>query len=358
MYKIIQWATGNVGKASLRSILTTPDYQLVGLFVYDPTKAGRDAGEICGLENVGVRATSDPEEIIALDAHCVVFNGLGDTRSPAESEAFICRLLAAGKNVVSTAVSTHIHPRSMQPEVRERIEAACRQGGATFFSSGINPGYTFDMLPVALSQMCDRIDHIHCVELVDMAHYTSKQIAHEAIGMGQPPDKEVMARLGDVSKHHPYFVSAHMLEDAFGIEFDDLTVVLDKALTDKPINCPWGVVEKGTVAALRMRMQGLIGGRPKCTWDLIWRVSNDVAPDWPIGDSSWEVNITGDPSMRCRFDIRSEEHRTVSLVTSMTAVSAIRAVIEAEPGIVTRLDLPVFAGGRLSAEADAASGRR
>jgi hypothetical protein len=353
MYRIIQWATGAVGMASLQSVLATPDYELVGAFVYNPDKSGRDVGELAGMGKLGVMTTSDPEEIYAMEADCVVFNALGDTRGPAgvaESEEAICRLLASGKNVVSTAVTAHIHPRAMKPETRARLEAACRQGGTSYHSNGINPGFTFDMLPIALTNMSDRIDHIHCVELVDMSRSHSREIVHEGVGMGYPPEKEVLSSLAQSSKAHPYYVGAYMLEDAFGIEFDDVKVTLDKAVTDVPITCPWGVVEVGTTAALRMRMQAYIAGQARATWDLIWRVSNDVAPDWPTGDSSWEVNITGDPSMRCRFDMESDQHRAVSLLTSMTAVNAIRAVIQAEPGVKTRLDLPVFAGGRFSSK--------
>jgi 4-hydroxy-tetrahydrodipicolinate reductase len=349
IYKIIQWATGNVGTASLRSILVTPDYQLVGAYVYSPDKSGRDVGELCGLGPVGVLTTSDPDAVLALEADCVVFNALGDTRDPAESEDAICRLLASGKNVVSTAVSSHIHPKRMAPEVRARIEAACRQGGVSFHSSGINPGFAFDVLPIQLSAVCDRIDHIHCVELVDMAHYSSRQIVHDAIGMGQRPDRPGAASLARQYRDHPYYVCALLIEEAFGITFDNVVVSLDKAVTDRPVQCPWGVVEPGTVAAQRMRLEGLLRGKVLCTWDVIWRVSNDVAPDWPSGDSSWEVNIAGEPDMHCRLDLKAAQNRTVSLVTSMHAANQIRAVVAAEPGIVTRLDLPLTAGGRFAA---------
>jgi hypothetical protein len=348
MYKIIQWATGAVGMASLKSVLATPDYELVGCFVYSADKSGRDVGELCGMDKLGVITASDPDEIYAMEADCVVFNALGDTRGPAgvdAAEEAICRLLASGKNVVSTAVTSHIHPKAMRPEIRARIEEACRKGGTSYHSNGINPGYTFDMLPIAVSNMSDRIDHIHCVELVDMSRSHSTAIVHEGVGMGYPPDKATMSSLAIESKQHPYFVSAYIIEDAFGIQFEDVKVTFDKVPTPVRIECPWGVAEPGTTAALRMRLEAFIAGKPRATWDLIWRISNDVAPDWPIGDSSWEVNIDGDPSMRCRFDMDSDQHRAVSLLTSMTAVSAIRPIIKADPGIKTRLDLPMFAGG-------------
>ena len=121
----------------------------------------------------------------------------------------------------------------------------------------------------------------------------------------------------------------------------------EKAVTKQRVVCAWGTAEPGTVAARRTRYAGVIAGKVRATWDIVWRVSQDVAPDWPSGDAAWEVRISGDPELRCRFDAKSARGRSVSLVTAMHAVNAIPAVIEASPGIKTRLDLSLFAGGYL-----------
>lgn len=345
VYRVVQWATGNVGAASLRAVQRNPHLQLVGAYVYSGEKAGKDVGELCGLGAVGVKASANADEIIAMPADCAIYNALGETRDPAACVDDICRLLASGKNVVSTAVSQHIHPDAMPEDVRARIVEACRAGGVSFHSSGINPGFAFEMLPIALSAVCGRIDHIHCVELVNMAQYTSKQIVHGAIGMGLPPDQLAYADREGPFHSSPWAASARLVEDAFGVKFDTVRVTRAKVVADRPIQCPWGVVDAGTVAARRSRTEGMKDGVSLFTWDLIWRVSDEVAPDWPVGDASWEVKITGEPTLHCRIDTESAEHRVVSVLTSQHAVNAIPAVIAAAPGIKTRLDLPVFAGG-------------
>jgi hypothetical protein len=348
MHRIIQWATGNVGKASLRAIIETPDFELVGLYVYSADKAGQDAGEICGKGNVGVAATNDMDTVLALDADCVVFNGLGDTRDPAETEATICRILASGKNVVSTAISRHIHRGAMSADTRERLEAACAQGQSSFFSSGINPGFSAEALPIAITGVADRIDHIHCVELVDMAHYTSGQIVHDAIGMGQPADYKTPLENDGPVEENAYYTSPLLMQDAFGLTFDEVARSTEKALAREAIQCPWGVVEQGTIAGLRMRIRGMLNGVPRFTSDMVWKVTDDVPDDWPTGDSSWIITIEGDPAINCRFDIESKTGRTVSHVTAMAAFNRVRDVIAAKPGIRTRLDFPLTSGGRIS----------
>jgi 4-hydroxy-tetrahydrodipicolinate reductase len=350
MYRIIQWATGNVGKASLRSIIDTPDFELVGLYVYGADKVGLDAGDICGVGKVGIAATNDLEAILATRADCVVFNGLGDTKDPDTTEQMICRILASGKNVVSTAISRHIHAAAMSPQTRERLEAACREGNSSFFSSGINPGFSADALAFAISAVADRIDHIHCIELVDMAHYTSGQIVHEAIGMGKPADYSTPLENDGPVEENAYYTSALLMQDGFDMTFDEVVRSTEKAFAQEAIECPWGVIEKGTIAGLRMRLRGLVGGKPRFTSDMVWKVTDNVPDDWPTGDSSWIVAIEGDPAINCHIDIESKTGRTVSHVTSAAAFNRVRDVIAAEPGIRTRLDFPLASGGRFPSQ--------
>src|SRR5437764_13236224 len=93
--RVIQWATGGVGRAAIEGVVHHPDLELVGCWVHSADKDGRDVGEICGGAPIGVNATSDRDEILALDADCVVYSPvLADPRDVAD-------LLASGKNVVT-----------------------------------------------------------------------------------------------------------------------------------------------------------------------------------------------------------------------------------------------------------------
>ena len=66
--KVIQWSTGNVGRYALRSIVGHPELELVGLFVSSEAKEGKDAGELAGIDPVGVKATRDMDALLAMDA--------------------------------------------------------------------------------------------------------------------------------------------------------------------------------------------------------------------------------------------------------------------------------------------------
>ena len=119
MLRIIQWATGSVGRHAVAAVHDHPDLELVGAIVYSDAKAGRDVGDGCGIGDVGLTATTDPDEIVALDADCVLYMPQGEM-NPMGALDDICRLLMSGKNVVSTAVTGLIYPRSLGDRVVER----------------------------------------------------------------------------------------------------------------------------------------------------------------------------------------------------------------------------------------------
>jgi hypothetical protein len=158
MLRVIQWATGAVGRHAVAAVHRHPELELVGAYVYSDAKARRDVGDVCGIANIGVTATSDPEEIIALDADCVLYMPLGEM-NPYGALDDICRLLASGKNVVSTAVTALIYPKAMGQPVVDRLEAACAEGRSSFHATGIEPGWAAEVLPLTMSAISRESTH-------------------------------------------------------------------------------------------------------------------------------------------------------------------------------------------------------
>lgn len=101
-YRLVIWGPGDMGGRALRTALESPDFEVVGVKVFSPHKHGRDIGELAGLAPVGVAATTSKDEILALDADCVVHT----PTTPAliqGADADVVDLLESGKNVVSAA---------------------------------------------------------------------------------------------------------------------------------------------------------------------------------------------------------------------------------------------------------------
>ncbi|HYV57078.1 MAG TPA: hypothetical protein VE911_06020 [Candidatus Nitrosopolaris sp.] len=343
-YRVIQWSTGNVGHFALRCIIGHPELELVGLWVHGAAKAGKDAGALCGLPPVGVRATTDADALLALDADCVCYTATADLR-PFEALEDICRILASGKNVVSSSVVPLVHPRSFFPEVRDRLADACRQGGTSFLTSGVDPGFANDLLPLVLSGLCERWEEVRILEIINYATYDQPQVLFETMGFGKPLDHTSLL-LAPGSLTFAWGGTVRLLAEGLGVELETILETHERRPATRPIRIGAHTVEPGTMAALRFEVQGIIDGRPAIVIEHVTRLDDALAPDWPTG-KGYRVIIKGTPALRCDFEF-GDEHGDLAvggvLVTATRLVNAIPAVCQAAPGLLSALDLPLVTG--------------
>jgi 4-hydroxy-tetrahydrodipicolinate reductase len=268
----------------------------------------------------------------------------------------ICRLLASGKNVVSSAVEYHayfrpgVHLKGAGEHAEARLRAACQQGRSSFFHVGINPGFTMDLWPITLSRVCRRIDKLTATEVVDMTRYTSIHMVRDAIGFGMQPDQPVPVDVHNQDVYESaYYISMRMLADAIGIELDEVRYHRDVAVTNRSFDIAAGTIEAGTVAAMRFVFDGVVGDQPVLSLQVVWRVSDDVAPEWPRGDSRWLLHIDGDPIVDSQLVMATEEDagRAVSLSVATLLLNAVPTVVHAAPGLLDNLTMPLHGGGYL-----------
>ena len=137
-YKVIQWATGGVGRAAVSYIAAHPELELVGGWVSSAEKEGKDVGELCGLPALGVMATRDADALVDMDADCVMYSPVMADRG------LVARLLASGKNVVTPLGWFYPGDRDVGD-----LEAACLQGGTTLHGTGIHPGGILSLIHIS-----------------------------------------------------------------------------------------------------------------------------------------------------------------------------------------------------------------
>ncbi len=344
MLRVIQWATGNVGRAAVAAVHRHPDLTLVGAFVYDQAKAGRDLGDICGLKPIDVTATTDIGTILALDADCVLYMAQGEM-NPTGALDDICALLASGKNVVSTALTALIYPKSAGDDVVNRLEAACDIGRSSFHGTGIEPGWASEVLPLTISGIVSRIDSIVVQELMDYSTYAVPEVMYDIMGFGQPPDAPVPLAVPELAAS-AFRAPLQLVADGLDADIDRFDYHREVAVAAAPITAKFGTIETGTVSAQRFSCTAVIGGRPALTIEHITRIGPDQAPDWPTG-RGWRVTVEGEPSMILDATIAihgEDDTQQGCLGTAMHAVHAIGPVCAAPPGIQTFLDLPIIRG--------------
>ena len=169
-YRVVQWTTGNVGAYALNGIIHHSELELVGLFAHSDDKQGRDAGELCAYgKSTGIKATNDVEALLALKPDCVCYT-TNHSFNPGYIEE-LCRMLEAGINVTSTANPSLNYPSApMNRKIVERLNRACDLGQSTLFTSGIDPGASGDIFPLALAGLSERVDSIRITEVGFIGH--------------------------------------------------------------------------------------------------------------------------------------------------------------------------------------------
>lgn len=333
-YRVVQWATGNIGTRSLRAVLEHPGLTLAGLFVHTRDKAGCDAGDLCGLAGTGVTATQDVEEIVALGADCVLY-------MPRLCDIdHVCRLLAAGTNIVTTCGEFH-RPASMAPDVRERVAAACARGRTSIHSTGSSPGFISEAVPLVLTSIQRRLDSVTIDEFADLSRRDSPGILFAVMGFGKPPAEFDDRRLEHLRSS--FGPSLHLVADALGLPLDSVTVSGEVATAARATRIAAGELEAGTVAAQRVTVSGMRAGRPLLRFRANWYCTTDLDPVWDLRDTGWHVSVEGDAPLE--VDIRMAvplAHMAAMSpgYTANRAVNAVPVVCEAEPGIRSTLDLP------------------
>ena len=333
-YRVVQWATGNIGTCSLRAVIEHPNLTLAGVYVYSPEKAGRDAGELCGLGPTGVLATGDVDEIVSLGADCVLYM----PRACNFDE--VCRLLASGANVVTTRGEFH-RAESLEPAVREQVEAACTQGGTSIHSTGSSPGFITEAVPIVLTSIQRRLDSLTIDESADLSSRDSPDLLFQIMGFGKPPGDFDERRLshGRIS----FGPSLELVAEALGMSLDSVEASGEFATARETVDIAAGTLHAGTVAAQRMTVAGMRGGQPLLRFRATWYCTADLEPPWDVRPTGWHVTVEGDAPLDVgiSFPVPLERWASVSPgLTAHRAVNAVPVVCAAPPGIRSTVDLP------------------
>src|SRR5918997_2569599 len=187
--RVVVWSTGTIGRHAIAGVDAHPDLELVGVWTSTPEKAGKDAGELAGLgRELGVPATTDRDELVALRPDCIVHGAMTDDRV-FESIDDLTGLIRDGINVVSSGPVILLHrDGTLPPEMIDAIDEAGRQGDASLHVNGIDPGFANDVLPLVMTSLSQRIDHLKVSEIADYSTYYQPVVMKDLFGFGQPMD--------------------------------------------------------------------------------------------------------------------------------------------------------------------------
>lgn len=343
--RVIPWGTGAVGTEILTTIIDhRADLEIVGARVYSADKDGADVGALVGRNPIGVTATTDAAEVMALDADCVLYT----PRNTDIDE--VCAILASGKNVATTAFL--FHPQRTAVADRERLLDACRAGDSTVHGSGLNPGNLSGVLPLALSGMSRTIDKITLQERADWSAYDSTAITFDNMAFGQPVEDIGRTTTEFLAFNNAIFSEqVWLIADALNAGIDEVTATVDAVAAESDHQIFDHVLRAGTTAGQRWNWSGRRNGETLVEIETLWTVGGEYPRHWPRPQHGWTLTIEGDPSMRTHFfslasftrDASMEEHvRSANVATAMQILNAVPAVCEAPPGFATMATLPLI----------------
>ncbi len=341
--RVIQWATGGVGRAAIEGVLDHPDLELVGAWVHSPSKDGVDLGTLVGREPIGVTATTDIDALLALDAECVVYSPF--MADPGVVEA----ILGSGKNVV-TPLGWFYPPA----DERRRFDEMAREAGVTLHGTGIHPGGITERFPLMVSALSGSITHVRAEEFSDIRTYGAPDVVRDWMLFGKTPEEARTSIMAD-ALGTGFRQSVMMVADELGFDIEpQLRTTHEMAVATAPIDSPIGPIQPGTVAAQRFSWEALVDGQPVIAATVNWLMGDEhLDPAWGFGPDGerFEVEVTGDPGCLTIFkklhppSIEAGLRRNPGIVaTAMHCVNAVPYVCAAEPGLLTYLDLPLVSG--------------
>jgi 2,4-diaminopentanoate dehydrogenase len=344
--RVVVWSSGGVGSIAIDAVHRRPDLELVGLWVHSRDKVGRDAGELAGGDPIGISATDDADALIALRPDCVVYAASGPERDAAAVPDYL-RLLGAGINVVSTTSTSLIYPPAYySPDWRNQLEVTARSGSASFYGSGIFPGFGSDQLALLLATQSKKIRCIKATEIALNDHYPVADVMMNGMGFGHPLDFEPLMKTPGFIQM-AWAAPIHLIAEGLGVEVEEIRGSLDRRLTDRDIEVAFGTVKAGTCGAVLTRAAGVVNGREAIVIEHIIRMARDVAPDWLASefDATYRVDIDGEPDIHCAMTMGAAEGHAAGhaamAATAMRVVNAIPYVVAARPGLLSSLDIPM-----------------
>ena len=231
----------------------------------------------------------------------------------------------------------------------QRIEDSAREGDSTVFFTGVDPGFATDLLPFALAGTCQSIEQIRTMEIADYATYDGATVMFDVMGFGNEiGDLPMLYQPGVLSI--AWGTAIRQLAAGLGIEVDEIKDAVEQEPAPEDFEVAVGMIKKGTVAAVRFQIEGMVKGKPVIVVEHVTRLRGDLRPDWaqpaqPGG--SYRVEITGEPSYVmdiCPTSRNGDHNYAAILAAAGRIVNAIPDVVAAPAGIRTTLDMPLVTG--------------
>ena len=323
--RVIQYGLGPIGSAVARHIVERQGLELVGAVDIDPAMTGRDAGEVLGLgRSLGFPVDERLAQVTGRTVADVVLHTTASYFHLMKGQ--ILEILEAGLDIVSTSEELSF-PWLAHPFEAAEIDAAARHAGKTVLGTGVNPGFIMDALPLSLTAICQRVDHIDVTRIINAS--TRRGPFQAKIGSGMTLEafnaRMAAGRMGHVGLPE----SVGMVFHTLGRTLVRYESTVEAMIADRPIKTDAFDVLPGQVCGLKQVARGYSGEGEFMKLTFIAALDAESEAD--------VIKISGKPDLEVRLQGTNGDIATVAI-----AVNAVRGVNVAAPGLVTMRDLPLI----------------
>ncbi|RMF93838.1 MAG: dihydrodipicolinate reductase [Nitrospinota bacterium] len=322
--RVICYGLGPIGMGVARHLLTKRGYTIVGAVDIAPDKVGKDLGRLLDLDReLGIVVRNDPPDLFAQVKADVVLHTTASFLPRVYPQ--LIEILQAGMHVISTTEELAF-PSLQHPDLARELDQIARQQGVTLLGTGVNPGFVMDRLVLTLSGVCQHIDHIRALRVVDAAQ--RRLPLQRKIGAGLTPEefqaKSQREKIGHIGLIESVALIAHGLQ----WELKDIQETVTPVIAERHVQTPYLEVPPGAVAGIRHTARGIVGGEARIELELQMYVGAEDPRD--------VITISGVPPLQMTLagGIMGDQ-ATVAIV-----VNSIPVVLKSPPGLQTVIDLP------------------
>ncbi|MCL2675110.1 MAG: 2,4-diaminopentanoate dehydrogenase [Firmicutes bacterium] len=329
--KVAIWGFGAMGRGVTAMLLGKKGVEITGV-VNRRSEVGREIHEVLNLKRGAhppITITNRVEDVIFRKSCDVVVLCTDSFTKDAFDKI---KLALENKiNVVSTA-EEFAYPQAQNPDLATQLDKIAKENGVTALGTGINPGFILDYLIIALTGTCENVETITARRVNDLSPFGTAVMHEQGVGIS-PLEYDRRMKEGSLAGHVGFPESISMIADSLGWKLDKIEQTKDPIISNTHRKTPYAEVNPGNLAGIRQQGYGYVGGGVKIHMDhpqqILPGTENIATGDY--------IQIKGKPDIS--MAINPEIPGGIGTI-SMT-VNMIPHVINACPGVVTMLDLPV-----------------
>ena len=219
------------------------------------------------------------------------------------------------------------YPNGTNLKYARAIHQMAKKAKVAVIGTGVNPGFTMDALPIALTGVCERVDSIRVDRVQDAR--VRRLPFQQKIGSGLTRE-QFQKKVDDGSVRHVGLAeSISMIAEAMGWKLDRITDDIQPRIATETVSSEFLAVDPGYVCGIIQDGVGYRGGEPIITLHMEAYLGAPASYD--------AVRIQGSPSIHSR--IEGGVHGDVA--TASITVNSIPKILEVAPGLHTMRDMPL-----------------